>query len=354
MADHHDLEAMQVEPGSLDQLDRGGRGAGHQRQLVVDDVADGRGVHALDVLQRMDRGRQRTAVNMFGHRTLQNNAEHILIVIHGDDACFALVLGERAGPARVLEAEADFRSGARLRAHVDGGLFLLTDVDRDETSDLMCRRRRAHARRHVGENTVADGPAVQEPIVCHGHQMLARAAAGCKSSAQSLRLYRPEFPGGIAVLPGGGCVAAPVPGPQMSMPSELFPLVPSGAIGPTSVNGRPDGNAGGFLGSIVMLVPRMAAIISFCTTRAAMFRSKVGGLISPQSWCAMAKYNVLPTMVMSSMDAVVRGLSQRPQTTPRSRLPTRRKVKICLSIPSGPNPTAIHVPTMSDGRSALK
>ena len=64
------------------------------------------------------------------------------------------------------------------------------------------------------------------------------------------------------------------------MPSELFPRVEPGAIGPTSVNGRPSGRTGGLAGSIARLVPRTEAIISFCTTWATMFRSKIGGLLA--------------------------------------------------------------------------
>ena len=193
MTDHHDLEAVQVEPGGLDQLDRGGCRTRRQRQRVVDDVADGRGVHALDVLQRMDGGRQRPAVNVRGYGTLQNNPEDVRIVIHGDDARFALVLGERAWPPRVLEAEADFLGGVRLCADVDGGLFLLADVDGDETSDLMGRRGCAHARRHVGENTVTDGPAVQEPIVCrHDVRCLHAQRPAASTGFRTTAVFLPE------------------------------------------------------------------------------------------------------------------------------------------------------------------
>ena len=89
------------------------------------------------------------------------------IVVHRDDPRLALVLGERARPALLLEAEADLPGGVRLAAHVDGGLLLLADADRDEAADLMCGRSRAHALRDVVENAVADGAAVQEPIVDH-------------------------------------------------------------------------------------------------------------------------------------------------------------------------------------------
>ena len=64
VADHHHLEAVQVEAGRLDQLHRRRRRARRQREVVVDDVADRGGVHALDVLERVNRGCERAAVNV--------------------------------------------------------------------------------------------------------------------------------------------------------------------------------------------------------------------------------------------------------------------------------------------------
>ena len=83
------------------------------------------------------------------------------------------------------------------------------------------------------------------------------------------------------------------------------PLVPSGAIGPTSVQPRPAGRAGGLARLITRSFPRVAAIISFCTTWATIFRLKVGGSLSPQSWCTMSKYRVLPTMKTFSIAPIV-------------------------------------------------
>src|SRR6188508_2590323 len=111
--------------------------------------------------------------------------------------------------------------------------------------------------------------------------LLARSYAGPVENRTALgtcdreRGYRPGLAGRRGVLPGGGWVADPVPGPQTSTPSELFPRVPSGAIGPTSVKPRPAGRAGGLAGSITRSFPRMNAIISFWTTWAPMFRVKV-------------------------------------------------------------------------------
>ena len=56
-------------------------------------------------------------------------------------------------------------------------------------------------------------------------------------------------------------MAEPVPGPQTSMPSELFPFVPSGAIGPTSVKPPAAGRAGGWAKSTTTFFPMMPAII---------------------------------------------------------------------------------------------
>ena len=142
VADHHDLEAVQVEAGGLDQLDRRGRRARRQRQIVVDDVADRRGVHALDVLERMDRrrpasGRECAWAPGRCRMMPSTSGSSFMATMPG----LALLLGECAGPPRVLEAETDLRRGVRLAAHVDGGLLLLTDVDRDEASDAMGRGR---------------------------------------------------------------------------------------------------------------------------------------------------------------------------------------------------------------------
>ena len=50
---------------------------GASAEIVVDDVADRGRVHALDVLERMDRGRQRAAVDVLRHRPLENDSEHV-------------------------------------------------------------------------------------------------------------------------------------------------------------------------------------------------------------------------------------------------------------------------------------
>jgi hypothetical protein len=49
----------------------------------------------------------------------------------------------------------------------------------------------------------------------------------------------------------------------------------------------------------------MAAIISFWTTCATIFRSKVGGSLSPQSWCTMVKYRLPPAMKTFSIAPIV-------------------------------------------------
>src|SRR5262245_64107544 len=133
----------------------------------------------------------------------------------------------------------------------------------------------------------------------------ARDVCALGSGWHCVLVWLGHLTGTIAVLPGGGCVAEPVPGPHTSTPSELFPLVASGEIGPTSVKPRPAGRAGGLAGLTTTPFPRMAAINSFCTSCATMLRSNVGGSISPQSWCTMSKYSLSPTIVMFSIAPIV-------------------------------------------------
>ena len=82
-----------------------------------------------------------------------------------DDPRLALVLGERARPGLILEAEPDLLGGVRLAAHVDGRFLVLADADRHEASDGVRGCRVAHALRDFVENAVADRPAVQEPVI---------------------------------------------------------------------------------------------------------------------------------------------------------------------------------------------
>src|SRR4030095_9492366 len=64
-----------VSPVALISSTDAAAGARGQRQVVVDDVADRGGVHALDVLERMDRGSKRPSVNVRRHGALQDDAE---------------------------------------------------------------------------------------------------------------------------------------------------------------------------------------------------------------------------------------------------------------------------------------
>jgi hypothetical protein len=164
---HHHLEAMQLKPGGFDQLHRRSRCAGRQGQIVVDDVADRGGIHALDILERVDRGGERPAVNVRRHRALQDHAEHVGIVVHRDDARLAFLLGQRVRPDLFLEAETDPLRGGRLATHINRRGLLLANADGHETPNRMTCRRLPHALGDLVENTVAHEPAVQKPVVLH-------------------------------------------------------------------------------------------------------------------------------------------------------------------------------------------
>ena len=52
-----------------------------------------------------------------------------------------------------------------LTAHVDGGRLVFADADGHEASDDVFRRRVAHALGDFSENAVADGPAIEQPMI---------------------------------------------------------------------------------------------------------------------------------------------------------------------------------------------
>ena len=154
---------------------------GRERQLVVDDVADRGGIHALEILEGMDRRRERAAVDVPGHRALQDDAQHTGVVVHGDEPRLALLLGECGRPRLLLEAKADLRGRARLAADVHRHFLVLADADRDETSDGVRRGGMTHTLGHAVENTVADGSAVQKSVVLHYSSLRSSSLpSGCR------------------------------------------------------------------------------------------------------------------------------------------------------------------------------
>jgi hypothetical protein len=44
---------------------------------------------------------------------------------------------------------------------------MVADADRDQAPDRVGRRRRPNTVRHIGQNSIADGPAVEKPVVVH-------------------------------------------------------------------------------------------------------------------------------------------------------------------------------------------
>jgi iron complex transport system substrate-binding protein len=195
VAHHHHLESVERQAGRLDQLDRCGRGAGREREIVVDDVADGRRVHPFDVLERMNGGRQRPAVNVLRNRALEDDAKHAWVVVHGGQPGFALVLAQGARPGLVLELQPDLAGGIGLTPHIYLDRAVFPDADGHEAPDAVRGRRRAHLFRHLGEYAVAHRSSVQKPVVFHR---------------------------GLAALPGH-CAIVPWPAVKLRPPFSLRP-----------------------------------------------------------------------------------------------------------------------------------
>src|SRR5215831_5160283 len=170
VADHHDLEPVQRESRRFDQLDRRRCRARRERQVVVDDVADRRRVHAFEVLERVNRGRQRASVDVRRHRALQNHAEDVAVVVHRDETRLAFFLRQRRRPDLFFETQSDFFRRIRLAAHVYRRRFVRADAHGDKTSNRMRRRRAPHAFGDVIENAIAHGSPVEKAMVSGGHR----------------------------------------------------------------------------------------------------------------------------------------------------------------------------------------
>ena len=93
------LERIDLKPGQL-VLDVG-CGVGTFLRLVAD---RGR-VHPLEIFERVNRRRERTSVDVRGHWTLENDAQDVGVVVHGDQSCLALILRQRRRPGLVLEPQ---------------------------------------------------------------------------------------------------------------------------------------------------------------------------------------------------------------------------------------------------------
>src|SRR5690606_7304288 len=165
VTDHDDLEPGKLQARLANQLDRGRRGTGAQGKIVIDDVADRCRVHALDVLQRMDRRLQRPDVYVLRHRPLQDDAEHVRVVVHLEQTRFAFLLRQVRGPELLVEWNTCLERAARLVANVDIDLRAATDADRDQLAQRMLAARLCDAIGNLGDDAVAYGGAAQQPVV---------------------------------------------------------------------------------------------------------------------------------------------------------------------------------------------
>ena len=132
MADDHHFETGKIEACRLEDVDRRHRRAGTEVEFVVDDVADGCGMQALHVLERVNGALQPLDVDLFRHRALHDDAGDPGIGIHGLDCRqhfrFADVFREMA----FVERDAEPFGCPLLVAHIDGDGVGITDHHGDK------------------------------------------------------------------------------------------------------------------------------------------------------------------------------------------------------------------------------
>ena len=165
MADHNDLHTLDLHAGGPDHLDRGCGGTWRQGHLVVDNVADRGRIHTLNILQRVNRRLQRAHIDMIRNRTLQNDPEHIRIIIHRDKTCLAFILCQVGGPVLLVKRQTNSGGGTRLSANIDGDFLYLADPDRDKAPNLATHCEPRDIRRHLVQNTLADIGAIEQPRI---------------------------------------------------------------------------------------------------------------------------------------------------------------------------------------------
>ena len=95
------------------------------------------------------------------NRPLQDDAEHVAVVVHRQQAGLALLLREVVRPGLLLEAKLYLGGGLSLAARVDRGRILGADADGHQPSDLMGGGRVADAFRDLEQNPIADGTPVE-------------------------------------------------------------------------------------------------------------------------------------------------------------------------------------------------
>ena len=96
---------------------------------------------------------------------LQNDPQHVRIIIHRDETCLAFILRQVGRPVLLVERQADGGGGTRLSANIDGDLLDLADPDRDEAPDLAAGREPRDISRHLVQNALADIGAIQQPRI---------------------------------------------------------------------------------------------------------------------------------------------------------------------------------------------
>ena len=81
MTNHGDVQALHLQRQGLEDFHRRHSGTGAKRQIVINDVADGGRVHALDILEGVHGFLQRFHRDVLRQRALDDDPVHAGIVV---------------------------------------------------------------------------------------------------------------------------------------------------------------------------------------------------------------------------------------------------------------------------------
>ncbi len=129
VADDDHVQPLQGQPRRAQQLDRGQRGTRSQDKIAVDDFADVGGVHAFDILGRVDRHLDLFQAEVGRHGPLEDDTGDAGIDIEGVDDGQDFLLGDVGRVLAMLELDADFFRNAPLVADVQRHRRVLADFD---------------------------------------------------------------------------------------------------------------------------------------------------------------------------------------------------------------------------------
>ncbi len=174
VADDDRLQALEFQACGLQQLHRGRGRAGGQIDLVVDDVADRRRVHALDVLHRIDRALQGAQRDVPGGGALDDHPGHPRVGVQGAHRGVEFLLSDALGEIALLEGDAGLGGAAPLVADIelDGGG--VPDGDRHQLGMPALGGQIVDLLAHLGDDPVGQRLAAQVVRIGIGHRELHR------------------------------------------------------------------------------------------------------------------------------------------------------------------------------------